>query len=182
MRQHCHHLKPDYILVSSTLLDQQHAFSTTHRPRQTNQSQSQTQTHHISCFSLSRINPQRMLHSTPYLLKMSTTMSSSSTPASLPTLTIEIFDLILTHITAPRDLASLCLVSQALYSRVIPKLYYRFSYHGIKHSKESLRAFFMAVLWNAELAGCVRVLDLGEYVFLVSMLIFFSWGGAGGGG
>ncbi|KUJ17264.1 uncharacterized protein LY89DRAFT_718006 [Mollisia scopiformis] len=81
----------------------------------------------------------------------------------LEKLSNEIFDNIFQHITKASDLTSLCLVSQTIYHRSVPKLYHSWSYHGFTHSNKSLKFFLETVIRRPDLAGHVKVLDLREW-------------------
>jgi len=78
-------------------------------------------------------------------------------------LSIELFEDIISQIDEPRDLSMLCLVSRAIYERVVPKLYQSWTYHGHEHSSKSLRNFLQTVIWRPDLAAHVRTLDVREW-------------------
>ncbi len=85
------------------------------------------------------------------------------TQSPLEGLSNELFDSILAYLNAPQELNNLSQTSRAIYHRVIPKLYHSWSFHGLKHTRNSLRIFVDAILWHPELAAHVQVLDLREW-------------------
>ncbi|PVH71710.1 hypothetical protein DL98DRAFT_577237 [Cadophora sp. DSE1049] len=75
----------------------------------------------------------------------------------------ELFTEVLSHISSPLELAKLCLVSTQLYTRVVPFLYRKFTYHGIHQDSKILKRFWLTVLWRDDLATCVEELNIGEW-------------------
>ncbi|KAG4432818.1 hypothetical protein IFR05_011707 [Cadophora sp. M221] len=116
--------------------------------RREEQTQSQDQTPNLTILSKSAPKP---------------TDSHPRTLSPFEILAPEIFAAILCHVTSPPDLACLSCASSYLYARVAPLLYRTFTYHGIRHERESLKRFWLTVLWKRELAGWVEEVDLGQW-------------------
>ncbi len=83
--------------------------------------------------------------------------------SALEGLSNELLDSILIYLNTPQELNNLSQTSRALYHRVIPKLYHSWSFYGLKHTQNSLRAFVDTILWRPDLAAYVQVLDLREW-------------------
>ncbi|KAH6694988.1 hypothetical protein BKA61DRAFT_662720 [Leptodontidium sp. MPI-SDFR-AT-0119] len=111
-------------------------------------SQSQNQESNLTILSMTRSRPRD---------------SHPQTLSPFEILAPEIFAAILYHITSPPDLARLSCASTHLYARVAPILFRKFTYHGMQHERESLKRFWLTVLWKEELAACVEEVDLGEW-------------------
>jgi hypothetical protein len=83
--------------------------------------------------------------------------------SAFETLSIELFEDIISQIIRPPHLSALCLVSHTIYQRAVPKLYHSWKYHGLQHPQKSLRNFLQTVIWRPDLASHVRVLDIREW-------------------
>ncbi|KAH7310314.1 hypothetical protein BKA65DRAFT_601223 [Rhexocercosporidium sp. MPI-PUGE-AT-0058] len=92
------------------------------------------------------------------------TNSHPRTLSPLELLAPEIFTAIISHLLpSPSDLSRLSCASSHLYAHVSPILYRKFTYHGIRHDRESLKRFWLTVLWRSDLARWVEEVDLGEW-------------------
>jgi hypothetical protein len=81
----------------------------------------------------------------------------------LESLSTELFDQILSHVTTYDERRSLSSVSRHLNKKMIPHLYNSWCFDGNKHTFRSLHYFLRSILLNPEIASHVRKLDIRKW-------------------